>query len=219
MTEPLCIVVDDNAINAMLLEQALLARGCRTYALTCPLTVEQVISDCGETPAMVVIDQCMPELPGHLLARNLRGRFGDQCLMVAWSGSALPAEAHMAFDEVLEKPINAIQLDRLVASFGLGDQPAPMDALSAAEQAQLLHLFADTTAEDLRQLARAIMRKDAGQAQALHHKMEGCRAMLALEMPSLSTMGEAIREQDWSAIGDAYLAVNRELTQVTRESP
>lgn len=197
MTEPLCIVVDDNPINAMLLEQALISRGCRTFAITEPLDAARVIADAGVTPAMIIIDQVMPELLGHQLAINLRTRLGDQCTFVAWSAAALAPEEQMVFDEVLAKPLNPEQLDSLVALLGLGHQAPPLECLSDTERSELMAIFAEATAADIQALTDALAQQDLIHAQQLHHKLEGSRAMLDLTLPALDTLKSALDRSDW----------------------
>lgn len=215
MTKPLCVIVDDNPINTLLLEQALISRGCRTFAITEPLDAARVIADTGLTPAMVIIDQVMPELMGHQLAVNLRAQLGDQCTFVAWSAAALAPLERMVFDDVLSKPLNPAQLDDLVALHGLGDQPAPLESLSASERTGLVHLFTQTSDADLTALANALSQRALAEALQLHHKLDGSRAMLDLALPSLPHLEQALRQQNWAAAKALLPTLRREVLAVS----
>ncbi|MBY5920905.1 response regulator [Ferrimonas balearica] len=214
MTEPLCIVVDDNPINAMLLEQALVSRGCRTFAITEPLDAARVIEDAGVMPAMIIIDQVMPELLGHQLAINLRSRLGDQCTFVAWSAATLAPEERMVFDEVLAKPLKPEQLDNLVALLGLGHQAPPLDCLSDTERTELMAIFAEATAADIVALTDALAQQDLTHAWQLHHKLEGSRAMLDLPLTALDTLKCALDHSDCMAAQAALEPLHHELRAV-----
>ncbi|MBY6188646.1 response regulator [Marinobacter hydrocarbonoclasticus] len=214
MTEPLCVVIDDNPINALLLEQALVSRGCRTFALTDPLQAESIIADAGVAPALCIIDQYMPELPGHQLAAHLRARFGDACCYVAWSAAVLGEPERMAFDEVLDKPLNSASLDALLALLGLGHDAGPMATLTAAERRELLALFAQCTGDDLNHLGTALLSHNAQAAAHWLHKVEGSRAMLGLPLPALVEVREAVADNHWDKATAALVRVQSELAML-----
>ncbi|WP_028117539.1 response regulator [Ferrimonas senticii] len=114
--QPWCVIVDDNPVNTMLLEQALLLQGVKVTVINNPLIVEQVIDDSGLMPQLVILDQCMPELAGHQLANNLRRRLGSGCRCYAWTAVVLSESQQSAFDGQLHKPYSPKQLELLLQS-------------------------------------------------------------------------------------------------------
>ncbi len=70
-------------------------------------------------PHVALIDVFMPEVDGHALAAQLRGRFGKAILVVAVTGALKSVELD-AFDFHLMKPIDFRWLDELLTRQGLG---------------------------------------------------------------------------------------------------
>lgn len=73
------------------------------------------------TPDVALVDLFMPRFDGYMLARALRHRFGPDLLLIAVTGAIRSVEASDIapdFDVQLTKPVDFIQLQRLLSLAG-----------------------------------------------------------------------------------------------------
>ncbi|SFM89815.1 response regulator [Variovorax sp. OV329] len=107
------LIVDDNESAADLLQELL---QLQDHKALCAYTGQQALdAAAGNDFNVALVDLTLPDMPGTLVAQQLRAKSGGPQLIVAVSGHA-PSEATQGlFDHHLQKPIDFDALDRILA--------------------------------------------------------------------------------------------------------
>lgn len=110
------LVVDDSADSAQTL--AVLLRLSGYEVRTAGSAVEALSMVLHEKPHCVIFDVVMPGLDGNELCSRLRGRYGDDIVLIAVSGAARTDDrVRQSFelaDHYLTKPVTAEMLGRVL---------------------------------------------------------------------------------------------------------
>lgn len=114
------LLVDDNRDAVDLLAEALALQGHELRLAYTPghaLTVVEQFH-----PQVAVLDIGLPDMDGHELARRLRARLGESCVLVALSGYGQDSDRERAqvsgFTHYLVKPVDPVQLQELIGRLG-----------------------------------------------------------------------------------------------------
>lgn len=104
------LVVDDDEDSVESLAFCVQQEG---RAVRCAMSGEEALA-MAETfpPHIALVDIFMPRVDGHVLARQLRRRFGGNTVLVAVTGAVRSVDMG-AFDFQLTKPVNFVQLEEL----------------------------------------------------------------------------------------------------------
>jgi CheY-like chemotaxis protein len=216
------LVAEDNAINRLVIEGMLAARGISVDIAENGREALELLSR--GAYAAVFMDCQMPELDGYQATRRLReieaaqpGR--PRTPIVALTANAMEGDRERCLaagmDDYLAKPLRPDELDRVVAEWiTAGEAPAPAEAGAQAAIEGLLDdarmrlfrddyadvapklagLFADTTPELLETLRAAHAGGDAGGLSRAAHKLKGsCQNVGATFM---ATLAEALERGD-----------------------
>ena len=116
----LILVVDDNPDDLFLIRRDLLALGHRVVGVS---TAREALDHLGRgRPDVLMTDVGLPGMDGHELARRLRARLGEGCVLAALSGYGQESDRARAraagFAHYLVKPASLAELQALVASLG-----------------------------------------------------------------------------------------------------
>ncbi len=200
---PLVMVVDDNAVNRMILAAQLARLGVATE-----------IADNGEAAlalwqskpfALVITDCHMPKMDGYQLSRAIRdieaAGTRPRTPILAWTANAMPAEADACrdagMDELMVKPISMTQL-RVVLSQWLrdakpataqsaatGTQVEPVDlsqldniAADEAQKTTILAALLTQSRSDHADLQAALDKQDIPAIVRIAHRMKGASRMV-----------------------------------------
>jgi CheY-like chemotaxis protein len=104
------LVVDDDEDSVESLAFCVQQEG---RAVRCALSGEEALA-MAETfaPHIALVDIFMPHVNGHVLAQQLRRRFGGNTVLVAVTGAVRSVDIG-AFDFQLTKPVNFVRLEEL----------------------------------------------------------------------------------------------------------
>ena len=121
------LMVDDNHDAVDLLAEALALHG---HELRVAYTPEQALGVVEQfQPQVAVLDVGLPQMDGHELARRLRARVGEGCVLVALSGYGQDSDRERAqlagFAHYLVKPVAPRELQALIARIAAGRAPEP----------------------------------------------------------------------------------------------
>lgn len=165
---------------------------------------------------LLITDCHMPVLDGYALARRIRDgeRNGQRHLpIVALSASALPEEVsrcrEAGMDEFLAKPVQLVELDRMLRSCLGAAAPAStaetergadrlkllMDAFGSREQVRdVLHSLIEATRSDFVELDHALREGRQEQQREIIHRIRGALRLLGGPMPDAP--GGPVAERD-----------------------
>ena len=114
------LVVDDNRDGAELVSELLALQGHEVRVAFAPDEALRMIEHF--RPELALLDVGLPGMDGHELARRLRARLGEGCVLAALSGYGQESDRARAraagFAHYLVKPASLAELQALVASLG-----------------------------------------------------------------------------------------------------
>ena len=165
---------------------------------------------------LLVTDCHMPVLDGYALARRIRDgeRNGPRHLpIVALSASALPEEVsrcrEAGMDEFLAKPVQLVELERMLRSCLDGPAQAStdhaqagadrltllMEAFGSTQQVRdVLRGLIEATRSDVAELDRALREGSREQQRAIMHRISG--ALRLVGGPATDLQGDTMRQRD-----------------------
>jgi two-component system, NarL family, sensor histidine kinase EvgS len=223
----LVMVVDDHPINRIVLLKQVNALG---YAGEIAEGGADAIAR-WETRrfGLLLLDCNMPGISGYDVARAIRARERDAGLpptrIVACTANALAGEAEKCFeagmDDYLTKPVELAQLSGKLSRWLRTPpvEPTALDELSGGDEHlahEMLARFWRYNEEDAGALRDAVRRRSPEDVMVACHRIKGAgRTIGALELASASERAElAARETDWSAVGSAMGAFEREIARL-----
>ena len=214
-TDAHVLIVDDQAINRLLLEKQLTFFGCRISAAESGREALQQIRD-GHHFDLILTDLNMPEMNGYELALALRAH-EVLCPIVAVTASLLAGERERGqsagMNGYMIKPFAMDDLEKLLERFiGLDDMPLhivsnPMaidesdrdkaiaEASAVVSQMwhpEMLKAAVNSITEDMALLAAAITSADLDHLGAIAHRIHG--GMAALDMRPAISLCRTIEE-------------------------
>lgn len=172
-----CLIVDDDAVCRAHLQAQLRLLGLDTLAAG---TLKDALALIARySPAMVLIDNGLPDGDGCELARRIRARprLGPILLVGV---SALAGKAHRlrclraGMDQVLSKPAS---LPALASALGL-DIPQAAQSSPAGFSASLRELYRVSCLSDLAALKQAVWRRDRERTRAYAHRIRGASQLM-----------------------------------------
>lgn len=172
-----CLIVDDDAVCRAHLQAQMQVLGLDTLAAG---TLKEAFAlFVRYRPAIVLIDNCLPDGDGCVLARRIRAspQHGATLLVTV---SALAGNAHRlrclraGMDQVLSKPAS---LPSLASALRL-DIPPGAQSSPVGFSASLRKLYRDSCMSDLAALKQAVWRRDRERIRAYAHRIRGASQLM-----------------------------------------
>jgi two-component system capsular synthesis sensor histidine kinase RcsC len=193
------LIVDDHAINRLLLEKQLSAIGCRVTAAAGGAEALAYGRRFDLNFDLILTDLNMPGIDGYALARAWRAA-GVRCPIVAITANASAAERERCLvagmDDCLVKPFGMEALEKLMARRVelCPEFPAasPAKAESHRWQPETARLAVSTITSDLAELAQCLTVRDIERLGKVVHRIHGGMAML--DMRPAAALCRAIEE-------------------------
>ncbi len=110
MIDTFVLVVDDNPETLHLLAAALESEGIRVRTATGVFRALELLHDGSPLPALIITDLMMPQTSGWDFLKHLRGEASLKAVPVMVITGAEPGEIEGLADQVLQKPIDPIQM-------------------------------------------------------------------------------------------------------------
>lgn len=240
-TDAHVLIVDDQAINRLLLEKQLTFFGCRISAAESGREALRQIQD-GQHFDLILTDLNMPEMNGYELALALRAH-EVLCPIIAVTASLLAGERERGqaagMNGYMIKPFAMDDLEKLLERFiGLGkalphivsnamviDESDRDKAIAEASvvasqmwQPEMLKAAVNSMTEDMALLAVAIALADLDHLGAIAHRIHG--GMAALDMRPAISLCRAIEESaeyEWQEEAFRLAPILLEMLEQIRE--
>jgi CheY-like chemotaxis protein len=233
------LIIDDDQLTREVLSLLAAEAGFEVSAYESGESALEALAEANAAkPGAVLADMQMSGVSGDSLARLLRSACGPATVLLAMSGTAVPAERLQAFDGFLLKPFS---IDDLRAALGArtadppgepahrseaGDPAAALNpdifrALSESMPAKQLRALYDMSLDDanrrIRLMREAVAAGDADAYRRGAHSIKGgCGMVGALELARLAGRMEESGPEAIDNIGafDEFLAASERLRRI-----
>ncbi len=200
------VLVDDDDLSLAVLGLIADEAEFSPQAFACGEDALSWLAAADAEPVAVITDMQMPGIAGEALARRLRQVCPPGTVILAMSGSHVPADAVSSFDGFLLKPFSAVELQaacecRLTSAEERSRPGAAIlndavyqnfaRAMPPGQVAGLYQMCLDDAKKRLAIMSQAnVARDDAEYRRAAHAIKGGCGMVGALELAALATAME-----------------------------